>query len=358
MKIHRFARWRGASLRPLAAVVCAIALLAFTPSASGQAAEADAVAVQLQSMTPHLAAYGQVEPIQLVPVDAAETGVVQGLRVVPGDRVRAGQPLATLSGPTMRTLLMQSEAEVRSAHSALDAAQKDLAIEREQLPSHLTTRQAVHQAESTEAQAQTALDNAKSKLAAARQMMTLNAPITGIVVAINSANGQLVSAGQPVVTLQPAAGLWLRASYYGTALTSIRLGMTGRFTPSDGSAPIAVRVCSVPGMLATGGGESVALCPAHSNAVWLNGESGTVTLDLPRHDLVAVPTRALILNQGTWWVMVHTAKGDHPQQVIPGPAQGWNTFLESGLAPGEQVIVNNAYLLFHASVAEQFQIPD
>ncbi len=358
MKIHRFSLWRDAYLGRFAASLCAAALLASAAPSFGQIADAGAVSAQLHSITPHLVAYGQVEPIQIVPVDAAETGVVQGLHVVPGSHVRAGQPLATLSGPAMHMLLMQSQADVRSARSALSAAQKALVIQREQLPSHLTTRQAVHQAESAEAQAQTALDNAQSKLAAARQMVTLTAPTGGLVLALNSANGQLVSAGQPVVTLQPASGLWLRATYYGHALSSIHLGMTGGFTPSDGSASIAVRVCSISGMVTAGGGESISLCPVHGGAAWLSGESGTVTLDLPPQKLVAVPTRALILNRGKWWVMIRTGKRKRPQQVVPGPTEGWNTFIESGLAPGAQVIVNNAYLLFHASIDEQFQIPD
>jgi RND family efflux transporter MFP subunit len=359
MKTCYVAVSNSAFVRRTSAIVCVVAITAaFAAGANGQASDSNSVAVQTQPVTPHLVAYGQIEPISVVPMGAAETGVVEGLRVVPGSRVRAGQVLARLGGPAMSTLLMQDEADVRSARSQLDAAQKTLDIDTRQLPSHLTTRQAVHQAESAEAQAQTALDNAQSKLAADTQMVTLTAPASGIVLAINSTNGQLVSAGQAVVTLQPEGGLWLRADYYGAALNSIHMGMRGRFVPSDGGAPVSVRVCSEPAMLAAAGGESIAFCPAQQNAAWLNGESGTVTLNLPRRNLVAVPTRALVLNQGKWWVMVRTTKGDRPQQVVPGPVQGWNTFLESGLAPGTRVIVNNAYLLFHANAAEQFQIPD
>ncbi|MFP5232864.1 MAG: efflux RND transporter periplasmic adaptor subunit [Acidobacteriota bacterium] len=357
MKIHRFPLWRGASHRSLASGVCAIALASATFSSS-QTPDVNAVTVKVQTFTPQLAAYGQVEPLQLVPLSAAETGVVEGLRVVPGAHVRAGQPLATLGGPTMQTLLMQTQAEVRSARSALNAAQQSLAIEREQLPSHLTTRQAIQQAESAAAQAQTVYDSAQSKLSSVLQLMTLAAPVSGIVIATNSANGQLVSAGQPVVTLQPAAGLWLRANYYGSDLNSIHPGMTGTFMPSDGGAPIRVRICSISGNLAAGGGESVFLCSVRNSSAWINGEAGEVTIDLPKRNFAIVPTRALVLSQGKWWVLVHNRKGDHAQQVEPGVAQGWNTFIKSGLAPGTQVIVNNAYLLFHSNIAEQFQIPD
>jgi RND family efflux transporter MFP subunit len=361
MKIRDVAGRGGVSFRRIGAALGAAAVLglaAISAGAAGQASGQDDLSVQAQAVTPHLIAYGQVEPISVVPVEAAETGVVQGLRIVPGAHVRAGQALARLSGPGMLSALMQDQADVRSARSQLDAAQKSLAIDRRQLPLHLTTRQIVQQAESAEAQAQTALDNAQSRLSSMQQMMTVNSPAGGTVLAINSPNGQLVSAGQAVVMLQPDNGLWLRADYYGAELNSIRTGMGGRFTPSDGAATVAVRVCSAPAMLTAGGGESIALCPAQGHPAWLNGEAGTVSLDLPQQKLIAVPTRALVLNQGKWWVMVHTAKGDRPRQVVPGPARGWNTFIESGLAPGTSVIVDNAYLLFHANVAEQYQIPD
>ena len=358
MKIHCFHSSRGTFIRTCAAAIAAFALASSASAVFSQATDANTVSVQLQPVTPQLTAYAQVEPIQLVPVDAAETGVVEGLRVLPGALVHAGQLLATLGGPAMHTILAQNQADVRSAQVTLAAAQKSLTIQRGQLPTHLTTRQAVHQAQSAEAQAQTALENAQSRLAAVRQMMNITASTGGTVLVLNSANGQLISAGQPILTLQPEGRLWLKATFYGSDLRELRTGMKGSFAPSDGGSAVTVRVCSIPGTLTVGGGESVCLCPMGGRSAWLNGESGTVTLDLPQLNLIAVPTRALILNQGKWWVMVHSAKGDHAQRVVPGPTQGWSTFLRSGLAPGTQVIVNDAYLLFHASITEQFQIPD
>ncbi len=336
----------------------ALALLASAGTLFAQASSADVVTVESQPQTSRLSAYGQVAPVSLVTVSAAETGVITDLKVRPGSHVRAGQTLAHLSGPAIDSLVVQSEANVRSARSQLDAAQKSLAIAQQQLPAHLTTRQAVQQAESAVAQARSGLVNAQSRLETVRQLMTIAAPADGIVLQLNSADGAWVSTGQPVLTVQPAQGLWLLADYYGADLVSIRVGMSGQFAPADGAKPVKVRVASIPGTIAMGGGESIALEPVGSHSAWLSGESGTVTLDLPARQMVAVPTRALVLNQGTWWVMVRTAKGDRAQQVVPGPTRGWQTFLVSGLAPGSKVVVNNAYLLFHASIAEQYQIPD
>jgi RND family efflux transporter MFP subunit len=351
----------GRSLIPLFGAVSALAgflPVAGVAAASAQTPDADLITVQSRLQTSQLIGYGQIAPVSLVPVSAAEAGVVSGLKVWPGAHVRAGQTLAHLSGPAMDALVVQSEANVRSAQSQLEAAEKSLAIARQQLPLHLTTRQAVQQSESMVAQARSGLVNAQSRLSTIRQLMTVSSPADGIVLQLNSADGALVGAGQPILTLQPAKGLWLRADFYGADLAAIRVGMAGEFAASDGSASVKVRVVSIPGMLAAGGGESVAMQAVGASPSWLNGESGTVTLDLPARPMVAVPTRALVLNQGKWWVMVHTAAGNHAQEVVPGPTQGWETFLVSGLAPGAKVVVNNAYLLFHASAAEQYKIPD
>lgn len=348
--------WRPGTLRWVAAA--ALAAAAMMQSVAGQSSAADWVTVQMRAMTPQLDSYAQVEPVSVLPVNAAEAGVVSELAVVPGTHVRAGQKLAQLSGPSIQTLLLQGEADVRGAKAQLDAAQKSVAIQQEQLLTHLATHETLHQAESARAQAQAAFDNAQTRLATVRQMRMVAAPTDGVVLVCNSANGQLVQPGQPVVTLETAGNLWLTAVYYGSDLSAIHTGMTGRFTPSDGRPAIEVKISDVFAAMTMGGGETVAMRPVRSRAEWINGESGKVTLDAPSHLLPVVPTRALILNQGKWWVMVHTEKGDRAQEVQPGPAQGWDTFIVHGLAPGVQVVVNNAYMLFHSQITEQYQIPD
>jgi|GEM_PF-681170 len=329
-----------------------------TADSADSASDAGWVTTQLGTVAPQLEAYGQIEPVATSPVNAAEQGVVTGLKVLPGMHVRAGEQLAELTGPAIESLLGQSEADVRSASAQLNAAQKTLAIDREQLPAHLSTRAMVQQAEGAAAQAQTNFENAQSRLRAVRQMMTLSAPADGTVLALNASNGELAAAGQAVLTLQTAGRLWLEASYYGPDLSAIRIGMSGVFTPADGSPPVRVRVRSVSGAMSSGAGEAVGLMPVGSPARWINGEYGRVTLRLPAQRLVSVPTRALILDRGKWWVLVHTPQGEHPQEVVPGPSQGWNTFLESGLAPGAQVVVENAYLSFHRGVSKRYQPPD
>ncbi len=330
----------------------------FLLAASCARAGTDVVAVQSQIVTNQFEAYAQVEPIAVLPVRIAETGVVTGLENFPGDSVQAGQKLAELGGPEINALLRQDEAEVRSAQTKLAETRKSLTIQRQGLTSHLSTRQMVLQAESAAAQAQAVLDVAQVQLRALRQLISVNSPSDGIVLAVNAANGERVGAGQTLLTLQPAVKLWLKAAYYGVDAAAVQLGMTGQFFPADSRAAIPVKVCSVFGLLNSDGGELVGLAAMVPTPGWLNGESGTVTLNGPARSLVAVPTRALVLDHGQWWVLVHTAKGNQPQLVTPGPARGWQTFIERGLEPGAEVVVENAYLEFHSGISRNYQPPN
>ena len=328
---------------------------------NSQPAAADAnvgVTAQSQMVTNQFEAYAQIEPVAVLPVRTAETGIVSGLKHFPGDPVRAGQKLAQLGGPEIRARLAQDEAAVQSAQTNLAGTQRSLAIEREKLASHLGTQQTVFQAESAAAQARANLDTAEARLRALRQLITVEAPADGSLLTVNAADGERVSAGQTVFTLQPADKLWLKAAYYGADAAAVHAGMTGQFTPAGGGEAIPVKVSAVFGSLQPDGGESIGLVAATLSPGWLNGESGTVTLNGPVRSLVAVPTRALILDQGKWWVLVRTAQGNRPQLVTPGPARGWQTFIERGLEPGAEVVVENAYLEFHSGISKNYQPPD
>ncbi|MDE2314384.1 MAG: hypothetical protein KGL04_09455 [Elusimicrobia bacterium] len=159
----------------------------------------------------------------------------------------------------------------------------------------------------------------------------------------------------------PASGLWLKAAYYGADAQAIHVGMRGRFKPAgtDGPRGVPVKVCAVFSLLRSDGGESVALAASTPRPGWMNGMFGTVDLKGPVESLIAIPTRALIVDQGAWWVLVRDSQGqDVPRQVVPGPSRGWRTFIKRGLKAGEKVVVVNAYLKFHRNVSKNYQPPD
>lgn len=341
--------------------VLALVLLAFTMTellAAGQPHDIGYVTVHACAVTPHLEAYGKIEPSVTLRISFEESGEVTGLKIQPEEQVRAGQELAYLTGSEVRSTILQSQADVRGAHARLTRLQRSLANLRQKSSLNRSTRKAVHRAEIAVAQARMSFEDALSHLRAVRQMMILRAPVNGTVLMLYAMDGEHVGAAMPILSLETPYRLRLTAHYYGSYLAAIRPGMKGMFSPADGRQPIPVRVRAVSALLRAGGGESITMVPADRGSRWVDGEFGTVTWNMPKRMLVAVPTRSLILDRGKWWVLVHTPRGDHPQAVVPGPSRGWQTFLEGGLSPGTKVVVENAYLLFHRNISRHYQPPD
>jgi cobalt-zinc-cadmium efflux system membrane fusion protein len=263
-----------------------------------------------------------------------------------------------LAGPEAQNSLTQAQGAVRSAAATLAAAQQALAVSRRQENEYLATRQSVLQAEAAASEAQARLAAAKAQLQATQTLLTLSSPEAGTVLAVNAADGERVSAGDTIMVIEPVGRLWVRAAFYGKEARSVLPGMTGRFQPDDGAPSVPVRVAAVSPGLTPDGGEFVGLSPIGSSSGWKNGETGTVRVAGPSRAFMAVPTRALVLDQGKWWVVLKTPQGLQPREVIPGPSRGWDTLIERGLAPDAQVVVTDAFLQFHRGISSQYQPPN
>jgi RND family efflux transporter MFP subunit len=316
------------------------------------------VTVQSRSVTAHITAYARVESIAQAPLQAAQTGQVDGLNVDPGQHIAAGVILGKLKGPEIKALLAQRLTAVDSDQAKLTVARQTLAITQKEGAAHLSTRKEVYKAQAAFVQAKAQLSAARTALQTARENTVLRAPATGTVMTLAVANGERVTAGQNILTLQPTDQLWLKATYYGAQAVAVGVGMPGRFIPADGSAPIPVRVARVVPLAKPDGGRPVALRARSKNVDWVSGEAGTVVLKGARHTAMVLPTRALLLDRSQWWVLVHTGNGDRRQRVTLGASRGHDTLITQGLIAGTQVVVDNAYLKFHRNFSQRFQPPD
>ena len=336
-------------------VVMAFAHIAHADDASSPV---QAMMVQKQNLTLHYAAYATARPVAVVHVRAGAGGTVAGLKAVPGDHARAGETLATLGGVQMKAEMAQATAAAKTAQARADAAQRLLAIAKKTLSDRLGTRQTLARAENELTAAEAAHGAAQARLQALQDMAEIKAPVDGVILARGMADGERVSAGESILTLRPDDSLWLTAEFYGTDAKQIHAGMHGVFTPATGGASQPVIVRSVYATLAADGGETVGMTPISKGEPLQDGSYGQVTLDGTAQKMVAVPTRALILDRGQWWVLVQTDKGLQKRKVTPGPAHGWMTFVKNGLDAGDAVVTDDAYALFHRGIASRYQPPD
>jgi RND family efflux transporter MFP subunit len=168
-------------------------------------------------------------------------GVVRRLTVDEGDRVRAGQVLASLALPEV-------DAAVGRAAAALEKAERDLArLER-------LTRDSV--ATAVQAQdARTARDVALADLSSARFNRThavITAPAAGTVIRRHVREGEVVASGAPIITLASSArGVVFRVDLADRDVLRVRLGDTAR-----------VRLDAIPGRVFAGIVSEIGAAPA------------------------------------------------------------------------------------------------
>ncbi|HAJ93034.1 MAG TPA: hypothetical protein DCO71_10550 [Gammaproteobacteria bacterium] len=150
----------------------------------------------------------------------------------------------------------------------------------------------------------------------------------------------------------------MRAVFYGKDIVALHSGMAGVFRSATGGKPTPVTLRKVIKPLRLDGGRGVVCIPTNARPEWFNGAVGTLQLDGPKRNWAAVPTDALILDGGRWWVLIEDAKGIHRQAVEPGPSVDHITLIGKGLKAGQQVVVTGAYLRFHRDFADHYQPPD
>lgn len=301
------------------------------------------VVAKLRPFVTEYRAYAQVEPRTVLPINATATGVIAVLRVSPGQHVKAGETVANLTGSEYTTEQTAARARFRAARTVWRTAQHNY-------PNFSSAKDV--------ANAQAALQGARAALRRIEAAGELHAPVAGTVLSLNVSRGERVSPGTPVLQLLPDHDLWLRATLYDQEVRHVHPGMTGRFYPEHDGTVIPIRVTAVIPPLTAGGGLRIA-CVAITAATWQDGEAGTVAIASgPATQLPVIPTAALILDQGKWWVLIADAHGLHRQPVEIGPSAGEWTFIRRGLESSERVVAVNAYLLFHAEISRHYAPPD
>lgn len=343
----------------LAVITTCAALLPLLPTEAAEARAPLTVAAQRQTFRPRFHAYGQVMPIQVLTVKAGLKGIIEDLDVVPGQRLKPGDAIARVGGAEQRAALDRARADRAAAEQAFKAA-----LDAEEATAKVyryADRKQLDAAKAQLAMARAQLANAKTDLIRLSALSTITSPITGRIVSLKSANGDRVTAGSPVLVMQPQHELWLEAVFYDAPAGVLSPGQSATFRPVQGGAPLAVHLTHVAPSLRPDGGEPVyfeAEANAKRSPNWQGGRRGDVTIEGEAQSASSIPTEALILDNGRWWVLQETPDGLMPTAVEPGPSRGDQTIILRGLKAGAKVAVRDAYLLFHRDFGRHYMPPD
>lgn len=285
-------------------------------------------------------------------VEGRITGVTANL----GDRVRAGQALATLDS----LLIGEAHSALLQAQAAHRVAQADFKRAEALNADEIIAQKDFLRAKADFEKSGTELRAAQDKLrllgvspdtsgTRAQSTFAVVAPFAGTVIQKKATMGDLVMPSEPLFTVADLSKVWVEASLPEAALAKVRSGAGATVTVSAyPSERFAGRVTYLASVLDKDTRSVAARIEVDNKDGRLKPEMfGTAVIDTggDARQALSVPDAAILLLQGQPTVFVAEHGGFEARPVELGEKLGGRTVIKSGVAAGDQLVAAGAYAL-------------
>jgi membrane fusion protein (multidrug efflux system) len=310
---------------------------------------------------------GQTLGSREVEVRARVTGILQSRNFVEGGAVKKGQSLYTIDPAPFAAAVLRAEGDVAGAEARLAQARKNAARLKPLYADNAVSQKEYDDAASAESIGEADLKSAQARLVEARLNLLytrVESPLTGIAGRSQRSEGSLVSGPDVLLThVTQIDPIWV--SFGVPDNEQLRINseqLAGRLQlPKDGSFEVSVKladgtVSTQPGKLnfsdvrvsgATGTSDTRAELP-NPKGVLRPGQFVRVTLSgAVRPNAITVPQRAVLEGpQGKFVYVISADSKAEPRPVQVGEWTGDDWIIQSGLKPGEKVIVDGMARIF------------
>lgn len=291
--------------------------------------------------------------------------------LAPGQKVKQGEELAVIH-PTPSKNRVELNAELRSAKSELEAAEKELERVQELYKDKIVARRRLEQSERDVAVQRARLDAARAQWAlldpsqtpgqsGASQAMrlSLRAPISGTVIAATVTPGALVEAGQNLLSIVDLERVWIEGRLYELDIPKVRQFERGWFAAPGLPEPFVLiqpkaRLLNI-GSVIDPATRSVPLIFEVQNdksqlRIGLHGNLSMPTGETSRG--LAVPESAIVDDKGVAVAFVQTEGETFERRELElGIKSEGYAEVKSGLTAGERVVSKGAYRVHLGSMS-------
>jgi len=317
--------------------------------------------VKLQTLPVSYEYVGQTQGSRDVEIRARVTGILLQRNFREGARVSRGQSLFTIDPAPFQIALQRAQAEVAAADARLDQARRNAARLRPLVEAKAASQKDYDDAIAAERIADADVRLAKAKLAEANlnlQYTRVEAPLAGITSRAARSEGALISGPDVLLaTITQTDPIWVTFGIPEREHLAMRKAVAGGQLqlPKNGGFEVTVRLSDGSeferkGRLdfsdarvnpATGTTETRAELP-NPRGQLKPGQFVRVHLSgaiLP--DAILVPQKAVLEGpQGKFVYVVSADSKAEPRPVQVGEWRGEDWIIQSGLKPGERVIVS------------------
>ncbi len=299
----------------------------------------------------HLPAQIKVNAERTVAIAAPSEGLIQSVLVSPGAAVKKGQALVTIQSPTVA----QWRADLSSAQQRVNLARTTYHREKTLWEEHISARQDFDAAVSALREAEIAAQAARQRLSAlgiagsdgVSSIVTVRAPLDGVVVEKPAVAGQAVDATKPLLTVADLSHVWIEAAVPADSLGQIGTGMPAKISVNTLPHELNGTVSFVGPVLGEATRMATARITLPNPELRLRpGMLATVDLMGPQANVpVTVASDAIQTIHEHNVVFVRTETGFRAQNVTIGRSDGKRTEIVKGLNAGTIYAAGGSFLL-------------
>lgn len=292
---------------------------------------------------------------RLAHVAARIEGRITSVPAKLGDKVRAGQTLATLDSVAVgeaHAAWVQAQAELGIAEADFKRAESLNAEE-------IIPRKDFLRAKADRDKAAAALRAAADRLrllggspdahGTAVSGFAVTAPFAGTVIEKKATLGELASPSEPLFGVADLSRVWIQADLPESALAKVRIGANAKVTvPAYPNEVFGGRVGHIGASLAKDTRTVAARIEVANADGRLKPEMfATATIEVAgdKREAISLPDPAIVLMDGKPTVFVYAQGAYEAREVEPGERVGGRTVLKSGLMAGDQVVTSGTYAL-------------
>ncbi|MHB1651865.1 MAG: efflux RND transporter periplasmic adaptor subunit [Desulfitobacteriaceae bacterium] len=291
--------------------------------------------------------YGNIDAINKVSVSSKVAGRVSRVVVDNGQAVGAGETLLSLEDQDYRTLFTTSQDTWQKAKLRLSDVQADYDRYQKLLAAGAVAQRDVDKSKLAVEAAQADLDSAQAGLDNAQQTLsntTVTAPFAGVVAYRSVSAGQMVSPGIPLLTLVDISSVYALVNVKQEDLAQVRVGMSAQvILTGDALHPLT----GIVSLISPVANPAARVFEAR---IKIDNKDGVlkpgmfvktrITTGNPV-EVLAVPQYALSGKENAYFVYVAEGNQARQRTVTIGATLGEMIEIQSGLKPGDKVIVTN-----------------
>ena len=317
--------------------------------------QVEAVRPQALGDTVVVTATIQPDPDRLARVAPRIEGRITSAPAKLGDRVRAGQVLATLDSVGVgdaHAAWAQAQAELRIAEADFQRAE---ALDADEIIPRKDFLRARSERDRAAATARASADRLRllggdpSASGNGASSFAIKAPFAGTVIDKQATLGELASPSAPMYTIADLSRVWIQADLPETALAKVQVGADAKVSVSaypgetfDG------RVGYIGASLKKDTRTAAARIEVANTDRRLKPEmfaTATIEAGGDKRAVIALPDAAIVLIEGQPTVFVLEQGVYEARGVQPGERGGGRTVVKAGIEPGEQVVTAGAFAL-------------